>query len=625
MFLARDATHDRNVAIKVLHPEVAAGFSTKRFLREIQLLAHLQHPHILPLYDSGEAAGLPYYVMPYVAGESLRERLTRDAPLPLAVAVRFATETAAALDYAHRDGVVHRDIKPENILLSDNHVIVADFGIARAAAHSADEKLTLTSVTIGTPAYMSPEQALGDAAIDGRSDIYSLGCVVFEMLAGEPPFTGPNAAATIGRRFAKAAPRISTVVARLPVSVDNAIASALSLSPDDRPQTAREFSAMLADETPPSFASRRSRLVPAAIGILAIVSMAVFFTLSTGGRAAPDVAQTRSSGTSAHHPHIPDPIARDLYLKGKASWETPGAESNLRADSFFRKAVERDSLYTEAYAGIAQVHAGLGIGNIATGIPRAEFEQARYAAMRALAIDSTNAEANVALATVQMFYEYDWTAAEKSLARAQASDPGYEGTYRDRSIIYSWLGKFDSANAVAREAAHIAPTVFRYRGEIGRTLIQLHRFSEARLELAAEVAEQPQVPNSRLHHLLAEALVGEGRAAEAVLEIEKAQREAPSSTRVAGYRVAVYAAAGKSGDARRLADSLIAASDRSFVPALDIAVASAGLMDRDRTIAWLERAYTDRTLRPIMRDPVFDFVKSDARYVALLRKMNLSP
>jgi serine/threonine protein kinase len=196
VYLAQDLKHQRKVAIKVLRQELAASLGTERFLKEIETTASLRHPHILPLYDSGEAGGLLYYVMPLVEGESLRDRLTRERQLPIDQALGIAREIADALGYAHRRGIIHRDIKPENILLEGGHAVVADFGIARAVSVAAGtERLTQTGLSIGTPLYMSPEQAAGSSELDGRSDIYGLACVVYEMLCGEPPFTGVSAAA----------------------------------------------------------------------------------------------------------------------------------------------------------------------------------------------------------------------------------------------------------------------------------------------------------------------------------------------------------------------------------------------------------------------------------------------
>jgi eukaryotic-like serine/threonine-protein kinase len=200
VYLARDLRHDRPVALKVLHPELATTLGPERFLREIRLAARLQHPHILSVYDSGEAAGRLWFTMPYVEGESLRDRLRREGQLPVADTVRLTREVALALDFAHRHGAVHRDIKPENILLVDGQALVADFGIARAVG-AGDERLTETGLSLGTPAYMSPEQAAADKNVDARTDIYSLGIVLYEMLAGEPPFTAPTAQAMMARRM----------------------------------------------------------------------------------------------------------------------------------------------------------------------------------------------------------------------------------------------------------------------------------------------------------------------------------------------------------------------------------------------------------------------------------------
>ena len=200
VYLAHDVRHDRPVALKLLRPELAAILGGERFLKEIRLTANLQHPHILGLHDSGEVDGLVYYVMPYVEGESLRQRLEREHQLPVEEAIRIATEVAGALDYAHRHGVIHRDIKPENILLHDGSAMVADFGIALAASRSdSGSRLTETGMSLGTPHYMSPEQAMGEREITAKSDVYALGCVVYEMLSGEPPFTGPTAQAIVAR------------------------------------------------------------------------------------------------------------------------------------------------------------------------------------------------------------------------------------------------------------------------------------------------------------------------------------------------------------------------------------------------------------------------------------------
>ncbi len=246
VFVAHDATRGRSVVLKVLPPELAAGVSLERFQREIRLATQLQHPHIVPVIGTGDVDGLPYYMMPFVSGESLRDRLRRVLQLTLPEAVQIACEVTQALDYAHGQDIVHRDIKPENVLLHDGQAVVADFGICRAITHSSDaDPITLAGMAVGTPEYMSPEQAAGEREIDGRSDIYSLGCVLYEMLVGEPPFNGRTAQAVIAKRFAGAVPSIRVVRPAVPIEIERAVLRALALAPDDRFQTGAEFAAAL--------------------------------------------------------------------------------------------------------------------------------------------------------------------------------------------------------------------------------------------------------------------------------------------------------------------------------------------------------------------------------------------
>ena len=246
VFLAQDLKHERPVALKVLHPELAATLGPERFQREIRLAARLQHPHILTVLDSGEAGGQLWFTMPYVEGESLRDRLRRERQLPLDDALRIAIEAARALDYAHTHGVVHRDIKPENILLTvDGSTLVADFGIARALGPGDGAQLTETGMAVGTPAYMSPEQAAGDRQVDARSDVYSLGCVLYEMIAAEPPFTGPTAQAILTRRFTETPRPLQTVRETVPPAVEQAVARALARAPADRFATAGQLAQAL--------------------------------------------------------------------------------------------------------------------------------------------------------------------------------------------------------------------------------------------------------------------------------------------------------------------------------------------------------------------------------------------
>jgi serine/threonine-protein kinase len=257
VYLAQDAKHDRRVAIKVLHPELAASIGAERFGREIRTVARLQHPHILMLIDSGEAAGHLYYVMPFVDGESLRDRLDREVRLPLPGALKIVEHVAAALAYAHEKGVIHRDIKPANILLTGDQAIVADFGIARAVQVSSDDRLTGTGMIVGTPAYMSPEQAFGEGTVDGRADTYALGCVLFEMLAGRPPFQAPSSQALLAQHATASPPRLRDIVPETPLFIDRAVCQALAKEPAQRFSSPIAFTEVLRSEVVVSPIGRR--------------------------------------------------------------------------------------------------------------------------------------------------------------------------------------------------------------------------------------------------------------------------------------------------------------------------------------------------------------------------------
>ncbi|HUF66562.1 MAG TPA: protein kinase [Gemmatimonadaceae bacterium] len=246
VYLAQDVKHERLVALKVLHPELAASLGPDRFLREIKVAARLNHPHILGLHDSGEADGFLYYVMPYVEGESLRERLDREHQLPIDEALHHARAIASALDYAHRQNIVHRDIKPENIMLHEGEPMVMDFGIAKAASMAGHDTLTQTGMMVGTPAYVSPEQAAGETNLDGRSDQYSLACMLYEMLSGERAFTGPTAQAVMARRFTETARPLRTLRGSVPESVERAVTKAMSTDTGSRYKTAALFAQALA-------------------------------------------------------------------------------------------------------------------------------------------------------------------------------------------------------------------------------------------------------------------------------------------------------------------------------------------------------------------------------------------
>ena len=324
VYLAEDLKHGRRVAIKLLHPELSAILGGERFLAEIKVTASLQHPHILGLIDSGEADGLLYYVMPWIAGESLRARLARERQLPVDDALRLAREVASALDYAHRQGVVHRDIKPENILLQDGAALVADFGIALAVQQAGGHRMTQTGMSLGTPAYMSPEQAMGEREISPRSDVYALGAMTYEMLAGEPPFTGPNSQAIVAKVLTEQPPPLRTKRPMVPPAAEAAILRSLQKLPADRWGSAREFGDALggtgAQPAAPTVAIPAPKRARSGIGMSAVLWLgwivAGLATAAAGWlarRPAPEVAPSRlaiftpglgGSGASSARRHL---------------------------------------------------------------------------------------------------------------------------------------------------------------------------------------------------------------------------------------------------------------------------------------------------------------------------------
>ena len=287
VYLAEDLKHHRKVAVKVLRPELASALGPERFLREIETTASLRHPHILPLYDSGEAGGFLFYVMPYVEGESLGDRLNREKQLPLDDAMRITREVADALSYAHRRGVIHRDIKPANILLEDGHAAVADFGIARAVDVAGGGKLTETGLVLGSPLYMSPEQASGEKTLDGRSDLYALGCVLYEMLAGQPLFTGPTVESVVHQHLAATPPPVTQMRPVVPAEVAATLQRALAKTPADRFADVGQFAEALAragttvarggEVAPADTRRRRYGLLAAALGAVVLLGVGLFF------------------------------------------------------------------------------------------------------------------------------------------------------------------------------------------------------------------------------------------------------------------------------------------------------------------------------------------------------------
>jgi serine/threonine-protein kinase len=377
VYLADDLKHGRRVAVKVLRPELAAALGPERFLREIQIAAVLAHPHILPLHDSGEADGFVYYVMPYVDGESLRDRLLRRRQLPVAEAVRVVQEVADALAYAHGRGVVHRDIKPENIMFLAGHAVVTDFGVATAVNTAAGPRLTESGVSVGTPLYMSPEQALGEGDIDGRSDTYSLGCVLYEMLTGAPPFSAATAPAVLARKLGEPVPPLAGLREAVSPALEQVVQRALARAPADRFSSALDFAAAAAAGGLPPAArtaatSRRPRArAPIAFLLVALLAGTAFATVwlrrsrETGGAVANDARRPTAIAVLPFENLGP---AADEYFAAGITDEIAtrlGAVSGLSVVS--RGAAQR---HTRTEATMREIGQALGVDVLLTGSVR---------------------------------------------------------------------------------------------------------------------------------------------------------------------------------------------------------------------------------------------------------------
>jgi len=488
VYSAEDLKHGRRVAVKIVDPAVSMALGPERFLREIRVSASLQHPNILPLFDSGEAGDLLYYVMPLVEGTSLRERIKKEGQLSLDDALRTTEQVAAALDYAHSHGVVHRDIKPENILIDGDRAVVADFGIAKTL-DAAAESLTVTGVVVGTPTYMSPEQSTGERVVDGRSDIYSLACVLFELLAGEPPFTGASAQAVIAKRFAGPVPSVRVLRRGVPMAVDRAITRALAQAPADRFATAGEFARALRANGKAAFG--RTAL-PLGAAIVAGVIVAGGIGAGIWKMRRPDRTATRDS------------VAVSLAIRGNAQLDRRNSEGVRRSFQLYQQAIARDSDYTDGWAGLARV---LWFANnwrypIPGLAPDSVIPLMVRASDRAVELDSNSVPALVAkslvlravdptnlvprFAIVERVVKLDSTSVDGwfqfgslwqdslELRRAIAAyrhavtvRPTHANSLAFIGFVYCWLGQPDSALVWADSAVKVDPSNVLARQAVG--------------------------------------------------------------------------------------------------------------------------------------------------------------
>ncbi len=749
VFLAHDLKHDRKVAIKVLHADVALAIGSDRFLNEIRVAARFAHPNIVGLIDSGSAdlggrAPTPYYVMPFVDGESLRQRLGREPQLPITDALRIAGQVADALAHAHAQGVVHRDIKPENILLTSGHALVTDFGIAKAVVSAGGSDLTTHGVIVGTPAYMSPEQASGERALDGRVDVYALGCVLYEMLAGEHPFSAPTAQQMILRALTERPRPLSSFRPAVSPQIGAAVARALERVPSDRFASAADFAAALnTAQGTSSQPERRISWRAVALVVLPLIGIAgialVLQNRAGGGSAATARARSlvvlpfantsgnrgdeyfsdgmtdelaaalakvpglrvaarssayqfkgqnvdvheigrrlsvgavvdgsvRRSGEMVNitaqlvtvadgltlwsdtyvrgvadvftvQHQIASAIARtlqlgttstsgsagttsaeahDLFLRGRYFWNMRDREGFRRGIEYFEQAIARDSGYAQAWAGLGDAYSLIGgFGYLA---PAEAFARARAAANRALALDSTLADAHTALGFIHLFYDWDWRAARERLEQALALD----SRYGEARLFHAWyfvaVNRLDDAIGEVREAVADEPISLILNTRLGSMLMFAGRTDEA-LAQFNRVLELD--PGYRLAHLdLARTYAARGEYAKALGEWGKtADYVGAYGSGVYGY---VLARSGQRNEAMAEIQRLQRDTVEPYANALPIAQIYGALGDNDHAFMWLDRAYADRNwpLYFCRVDPLLQSLHDDPRWETFVRRMN---
>ncbi len=594
VYRAHDMHLDRPVAIKVLSADLSHAVGVERFQREIAFMAKLVHPGIVALFDAGEVAGRLYYVMPFVAGETLRPRLVRERRLTVEAALSFGADVAEALAYAHGYGIVHRDVKPENIFTVGGRALLADFGIARIVGPETTRgaELTTAGMVLGTVAYMSPEQATGAAEVDGRSDLYSLGCVLYELLTGAPPFTGASPLAVVAGHISESPRSVREQHAGVPPEVDDILMQLLAKEPGLRPENAGEVARALRGAKKPT-PGRQSREAPT----------------------EPD--RLTSEGLKA-------------YAFGASGG--PSARSHLdQAGVYFNRALAIDPHHARALCGLGNWH--FLMGNTAV-IPREEaFARGRELLLAALAADDRFADVHCSMGKLALYYDDDYHAAARHMQRAVALEPENPEVLRFQSIVLKILGRSEEAVASAREATAVSPDVPSLWNALGDALLAAGRNAEAVEALKHAIALQPGYGPALERLELARRRLG---------ELDEALEIRASRIRLAGQRdraAELVADAGSRGvaealrrDVRRELDGLLEqaggedpfaqhATSRTLADRIVLGHADLGAWQE--AMDWVERAYEERPgrLRRMLTDLPFDrrVLAADPRYARLLR------
>jgi serine/threonine protein kinase/Flp pilus assembly protein TadD len=626
VYLAHDLKHDRLVALKVLRPDFVASLGADRFLREIKVVARLHHPHIVPLYDSGQAGTHLYYVMPYVEGESLRQRLDREKQLPVDDALRIVRAVAGALDYAHRHQVVHRDIKPENVMLHEGQALVTDFGIAKAISVSGGETLTQTGLAVGTPAYMSPEQAAGETDPDGRSDVYSLGCVLYEMLAGTPPFTGPTAQIVISKRFTEPVPALRAARPLVPEPLELAVTKALARTPADRFASAAQFAHALdlptgtGASTGAGGGSGAAFVAAKSIAVLPFVNMSAdpeneYFTDGIAEeiinalskleslRVASRTSSFAFKGKNRDISEIGATLRVGTVLEGSVR----KAGTTLRVTAQLINTADGYHLWSERYdRQLADVFAIQD--EIAESIVRALRVVLSEDEKRAI---GTAAPANIEaydyyLRGRQYFHQFRRPGiqfARRMFERAMDIDPGYALAYAGAADCCSFLymywdaskSNLDGADAYSTKAVALGPDLADAHASRGFAVSLRKQYDEARREF--ETALQLNPRSYEAQYLYARACMQEGRLEEAALHYEAAARVRPEDYQALFLMHGPLTNLGRTADAEAAVRRGVLMAEKHLELNPDDARAwylGAGALairgERQRALEWLDRS-----------------------------------
>jgi serine/threonine protein kinase/tetratricopeptide (TPR) repeat protein len=622
VYLARDLRHHRSVALKVLHPELALSLGPERFLREIQIAARLQHPHIVPLYDSGQAGDLLYYVMPFIEGESLRQHLERTPQLTLEDAVRITRAVASALDYAHRQGIVHRDIKPENVMLHEAEPMVTDFGIAKAITAAVAGSLTQTGTAIGTPTYMSPEQASGEPELDARSDIYSLGAMLYEMVGGTAPFVGPTVQAIIAKLFTEPVPPLRDYRADVPEWLNSAVIKALEKVPGARYATAAQFAQALTwpggTATPSEFMV--SSVSPKSIAVLPFVNMSndaeneyfsdgiaeEIINALTRVQALRVTSRTSTFAFKGKNEDIGE-IGRKLKVATVLEGSVRKAGNRLRVTAQLVRVADGSNLWSERYD--RQLEDVFAIQDeIAGNIVRALRVVLSEGEKRAIeAAPTGNVEAyEFYLRGRQFFHQWSRTGiqyARRMFERAIDIDQNYAIAYAGVAdccafLYMYWDGSranLEGAEAASRKALDLAPEIAEAHASRGfaRTLEQ--DYEGARHEFETAIRLNPNLYEA--HYLYARAHLQAGNLEEAVRQFEAAARVRPEDYQATLLSSGPLNGLGRHQEAKALLREGLAVAEKHLelnpgdARALYLgAAALIQLGERERGLEWAGRA-----------------------------------